>query len=83
MPTRKITDEDWRRLADLYREYVPPPEPVDTDPEVACRRRAAREAIGWRRPTEEYLALTERWIAGEISTDEIIDEAKQRWGARE
>lgn len=83
MPTNKITDDDWRRLAALSRDYVPPPEPVDTDPEVARRRQAAREAIGWRRPTQEYLALTERWIAGEISTDEMIDEAKRKWGKAE
>lgn len=85
MPGREISDEDWRRLAEAYRDYVPPPEPVDTDPEFARRRAAAREAIGsmWtggRRPTPVYLALTERWIAGEISTDEMIEEANRLWG---
>lgn len=88
MPAEKITEEDWRRLANAYRDYVPPPEALDTDPGIARRRAAAREAIGsmrvgGRRPTPEYLALTERWIAGEISADEMIEEAKQTWGNRE
>jgi hypothetical protein len=36
--------------------------------------------VGGRRPTQEYLALTERWIIGEISTDEMIEEANRLWG---
>lgn len=88
MPRPEISEADWRRLAEAYRDYVPSPEPVDADREVARRREAAREAIGsmWtggRRPTPEYLALTERWIAGEISTDEMIEEANRVWGNRE
>jgi len=87
MPRREISDEDWRRLADAYRDYVPPPEPVDKDPEMARRREAARHAIGsmWtggRRPTPEYLALTERWIAGEISTEQMIEAAQGLWGTK-
>ena len=88
MPSNKISEAAWRRLAEAHRDYVPPPEPVDTDPEVARRRAAARDAIGsmWtggRRPLPEYLALTERWITGEISTDEMIEEANRLWENRE
>ncbi|CAM5763310.1 antitoxin VbhA family protein [Bosea minatitlanensis] len=87
MPRKEITEEEWRRLADAYRDYVPTPEPVDTDLEVARRREAAREAIGsmWtggRRPTPEYLSLTERWIVGEISTEQMIEAAQQLWGTK-
>lgn len=40
------TEEEWRYLAEAYRAYILPPDPVDTDPEMARRRAAAREAIG-------------------------------------
>lgn len=88
MPSNKITDDDWRRLADAYQDYVPPAPVVDADPEVSKRRDATREALGNMRlaggvPTPEFLALTERWIAGELDEAEAIEEIKRMHTDRE
>lgn len=77
-----MNEDDWNRLADAYRDHVPPEPVVDTDPEVARRRDAAREALGNMRlaggvPTPEFSALTERWIAGELDEEEVIEEIKR------
>ncbi|OYW67147.1 MAG: hypothetical protein B7Z40_08625 [Bosea sp. 12-68-7] len=77
-----MNEDDWKRLADAYRDYVPPEPVVDTDPEVAKRRDAARDALGNMRlaggvPSPEFLALTDRWIAGELDEEEVIAEIKR------
>lgn len=77
-----MNDDDWKRLTDAYRDYVPPVPVVDSDPEVARRREAARGALGNMRlaggePTPAFLALTERWIAGEIDEERAIAEIKR------
>lgn len=85
--TRWPTEEQWLTIAELYRSYRPLPEPLDEDAEVARRRAAAQHAIGSMRtggrvPTEEYLLLTERWITGEISTEQMIEAAQELWGTK-
>jgi hypothetical protein len=82
-----LTDDDWQRIAAAYRHYVPPEPVVDTDPEVSRRREAARGALGNMRlaggePTPEFLALTDRWIAGELDEEQVIAELKRIWGDR-
>lgn len=77
-----MTEEDWKRLADAYRDYVPPAPLVDTGPEFAKRRDAAREALASMRlaggePTAAFLALTERWIVGELDEEQVIEEIKR------
>lgn len=77
-----MTEEDWNRLADACRDYVPPAPLFDTGPEVAKRRDAAREALASMRlaggvPTPEFMALTERWIVGELDEEQVIAEIKR------
>lgn len=77
-----MNEDDWKRLANAYRDHVPPEPVVDTDPEVARRRGAAREALSSMRlaggePTAAFLALTERWIAGELDEEQVIEEIKR------
>lgn len=76
-----MTAEDWQRLADAYRQHVPPEPVVDTDPEVARRREQARRAVdslytSSRRPSLEFVVLTEWWVNGVITTDEAIERIK-------
>lgn len=80
-----LTEEEWRKLAEAYRDYVPPPEPVDTDAEVAKRRAAMRSAIhgaylagGEVHPVT--LEIMTRFVAGEITADQMITEIKKLWG---
>lgn len=38
--------------------------------------------VGGRVPSPEFLALSERWVRGEITIDEMIAEVHKLWGNR-
>lgn len=56
--------------------------------EIAKRRAIAREAIGnarlaGARPSREYMELTELYVLGLITVEEMIERGKKLWGTPE